>query len=69
MRFYLILIIMMSSLYMSKSFTFFELNIFSICDDIKIIFNAFFNLVFNIELIQYFFTLFNDVFASFKRFL
>ena len=68
MRFYLILIIITSSLYINKSFTFFESNMFSIYNDIEIIFNAFFNLIFNIKLIQYFFMLFNDVFVSFKRF-
>ena len=68
MRFFLILIIIMSSLYINKSFTFFELNISSIYNDIKIMFNAFFNFIFNIKLIQSFFTLFNDVFVFFKRF-
>ena len=51
MRFHLILMIITSSLYMNKSFTFFELSMFSIYDDVEIMFNAFFNLVFNIELI------------------
>ena len=69
MRFYLILIIIINLLYVSKSFTFFELNISSIYNDIEIMFNAFFNLIFNIKLIQYFFILFNDVFVFFKRFL
>ena len=46
MRFYLILIMIINSLYVNKFFIFFELNIFSICDDVEIMFNAFFNLVF-----------------------
>ena len=68
MRFYSILIIITNSLYINKSFTFFELNIFSIYNDIEIMFNAFFNLIFNIKLIQYFFTSFNNVFVFFKWF-
>ena len=35
---------------MNKSFTFFELNMFSIYNDVDIMFNAFFNLIFNIKL-------------------